>query len=64
MASGLFLQVRRSQYFTGVYIAGTNAIAAALGSTILAGDELWEGNGQTRYGICNQAQNAIILTPN
>ena len=60
---GLILLVRRGGYDTGVKIAGTHAIAAAIGSTILAGDELIESLGQGRYGICNPAGNAIILTP-
>ncbi len=63
MASGLFLQVRRGGYFTGTYIAGTGAVQAAIGSSILPGDEVWEGNGQTRY--CRiSAGSAIVLTPN
>ncbi len=63
MVTGLFLRVRRGNYDTGTILSGTGAIAAALGSTILAGDELMEGNGQTRYGYANSNASAIVLTP-
>lgn len=57
----MFLVVRRGEYNTGTILAGTNAIAGALGSTLLPGDQILLGYTQMRYGVVNAAGDAVVI---
>lgn len=54
------LTIRRGFYNKGV-LSGTDVIAAALGSTLIAGDVLLYNLTQQIYGTVNAAGNAVIL---
>lgn len=54
------LQIRRGFYNTTI-LSGTDAIAAALGSTLLPGDTILYNISQMVYGTVNAAGNAVVL---
>ncbi len=61
MGTGLFFSVRRGQYFIGLRFTNVASLTSAIGSTVLNGDEIMDGNGQGRFAVVTAG--ALVLTP-